>query len=261
MLLRRMMEHVRTQNWLAVFLDFVIVVVGVFIGIQLGNWNDVRLERSRASVYADRLLDDMKLEHVYILSLMDYMETTNAAGNRAYLGLTGQMAMDDEAIMINAFRTSQYNWYERRRTAFDEIVAAGMLSNVGDASLREVAIGLYNTPLFSIMQEEGQSAEYRRLFRETTEPVVAEALRLYCGDKEEETNGMPLILLTLDYPCETGLDPALLAQGVAALREDKALLRALRLRNAQRAGRLEDMQVTLAQLGLDRYVTDGAVQP
>jgi len=29
MLLRRMMQHVRTQNWFAVFLDFVIVVVGV----------------------------------------------------------------------------------------------------------------------------------------------------------------------------------------------------------------------------------------
>ena len=40
MILRRVMEHVRTQNWLAVGIDFVIVVVGVFVGIQLGNWNE-----------------------------------------------------------------------------------------------------------------------------------------------------------------------------------------------------------------------------
>ena len=33
MLLRRVMEHVRDQNWAAVAIDFVIVVVGVFIGI------------------------------------------------------------------------------------------------------------------------------------------------------------------------------------------------------------------------------------
>lgn len=32
MLLRRVIEHVRAQNWTAVGLDFVIVVVGVFIG-------------------------------------------------------------------------------------------------------------------------------------------------------------------------------------------------------------------------------------
>lgn len=34
------MEHVRAQNWTAIVLDFVIVVVGVFIGIQVSNWND-----------------------------------------------------------------------------------------------------------------------------------------------------------------------------------------------------------------------------
>ena len=40
MLLRRVIEHVRAQDWTAIFLDFVIVVVGVFIGIQVSNWND-----------------------------------------------------------------------------------------------------------------------------------------------------------------------------------------------------------------------------
>ncbi len=43
MLLRRVIEHVKTQNWTAVAIDFVIVVVGVFMGIQLGNWNEARL--------------------------------------------------------------------------------------------------------------------------------------------------------------------------------------------------------------------------
>ena len=42
MLLRRVIENVKAQNWLAVSLDFVIVVVGVFIGIQVANWNDAR---------------------------------------------------------------------------------------------------------------------------------------------------------------------------------------------------------------------------
>ena len=39
MLLRRIIEHVKTQNWTAVAIDFFIVVVGVFIGIQVSNWN------------------------------------------------------------------------------------------------------------------------------------------------------------------------------------------------------------------------------
>ena len=45
MILRRVIEHVKTQNWTAVALDFVIVVVGVFIGIQVANWNEERKSR------------------------------------------------------------------------------------------------------------------------------------------------------------------------------------------------------------------------
>lgn len=40
MLLRRITEHIKGQNWAAIGIDFVIVVVGVFIGIQVSNWNE-----------------------------------------------------------------------------------------------------------------------------------------------------------------------------------------------------------------------------
>ena len=46
MLLRRITEHVKAQNWTAVALDFFIVVIGVFIGIQVANWNDASWRRS-----------------------------------------------------------------------------------------------------------------------------------------------------------------------------------------------------------------------
>ncbi len=45
MLLRRITEHVKAQNWFAVGLDFLIVVMGVFMGLQLDNWNAERLDR------------------------------------------------------------------------------------------------------------------------------------------------------------------------------------------------------------------------
>jgi hypothetical protein len=40
MLLRRIIEHTNAQNWTAIMIDFVIVVVGVFIGIQAANRNE-----------------------------------------------------------------------------------------------------------------------------------------------------------------------------------------------------------------------------
>ncbi|WP_425411071.1 hypothetical protein [Hyphococcus sp.] len=61
MLLRRITEHVKTQNWTAVALDFVIVVVGVFIGIQVANWNAAREQRTQEAVYLQRLAQDFAL--------------------------------------------------------------------------------------------------------------------------------------------------------------------------------------------------------
>ena len=58
MILRRITEHVKTQNWFAIGLDFVIVVVGVFIGIQVSNWNEARGERRAYREAMTRLAEE-----------------------------------------------------------------------------------------------------------------------------------------------------------------------------------------------------------
>jgi hypothetical protein len=59
MILRRVREHVSRHNWFAVTIDFVIVVIGVFVGIQASNWNQGRLERQQAREYRAMLADDL----------------------------------------------------------------------------------------------------------------------------------------------------------------------------------------------------------
>ena len=59
MILRRFTQHVKDQNWTAVGLDFFIVVIGVFIGIQVSNWNAERADRFDESVFLARLHDDI----------------------------------------------------------------------------------------------------------------------------------------------------------------------------------------------------------
>jgi len=45
MLLRRVMDHVRDQNWFAVGIDFVSVVAGIPIAFQVTEWNEDREDR------------------------------------------------------------------------------------------------------------------------------------------------------------------------------------------------------------------------
>ena len=59
MLLRRITKHVKDQNWFAVGLDFLIVVIGVFVGLQVANWNDARADRVSERSYLERLSTDL----------------------------------------------------------------------------------------------------------------------------------------------------------------------------------------------------------
>lgn len=65
MLLRRVTKHVKDQNWFAVGVDFVIVVIGVFIGIQVANWNTARIDRAEESAFLKTLQQDvLELERI-----------------------------------------------------------------------------------------------------------------------------------------------------------------------------------------------------
>jgi hypothetical protein len=58
MILRRLTEHVKTQNWFAIGLEFLILVVGVFFGLQVNNWNEERTNSHREAAYLVALQED-----------------------------------------------------------------------------------------------------------------------------------------------------------------------------------------------------------
>jgi|GEM_PF-4355150 len=56
MILRHLTKHVKDQNWFAVGLDFFIVVVGVFVGLQVQQWSQsIRSGRCRSSAICWRI--------------------------------------------------------------------------------------------------------------------------------------------------------------------------------------------------------------
>lgn len=60
MLLRRITKHVKDQNWFAVSIDFAIVVVGVFVGLQVSNWNADMAQQSRGDKIKVRLAAEFR---------------------------------------------------------------------------------------------------------------------------------------------------------------------------------------------------------
>lgn len=109
MLLRRVMEHVKAENWFAVGLDFVIVVVGVVIGIQVSNWNEERQLAAQERSYLGQLRDEILDNHGVVDLRMRYNSEVVAAGERAlaYLDGDGDCGSDCAGLLIDFFQSSQ----------------------------------------------------------------------------------------------------------------------------------------------------------
>lgn len=54
--------RLREQDWFAVVIELVVVVVGILIALQLDQWADARKERAQERVYLERLRDDLTAE-------------------------------------------------------------------------------------------------------------------------------------------------------------------------------------------------------
>ena len=68
-MLRRVIEDVKTQNWFAVVLEFLIVVLSIFFALQANNWNEARKDRIDERRLISRLHVDVtwrrELTHLY----------------------------------------------------------------------------------------------------------------------------------------------------------------------------------------------------
>ena len=61
MLLRRITQHVKDQNWFAVGIDFLIVVFGVYIGVWIGGYQERQSTLQKQQLVVEALRQDMIL--------------------------------------------------------------------------------------------------------------------------------------------------------------------------------------------------------
>ena len=229
MILRRITEHVKTQNWFAVALDFVIVVAGVFIGIQVANWNEARLTDQKAAVFSERLRADLRGEAWSFEFMGGYYRQVLANARRAHDALSGRAPLDDEALLVAAYRATQYQGFVRRRATWEELSSTGELGLIRDPALRQLAMDVYEVPAYDWTVNDGRSSAYRQAFRRTVDLPVQDALAAACGDRIIEEGDFAGIAGTLDYPCDPDLDAEAAAVAAQALRADPDILPLLRL--------------------------------
>jgi hypothetical protein len=241
MSLRRVIEHARQQQWTAIGIDLVIVIVGVFLGIQVSNWNVEREASQRGATFSERLKADLQEEAWYYQLQIEYSRDVLANAERAVDALSGRSAESNEAVLISAYRATQYKQKARRRSTYDELVSTGTIGLIKSQVLRNTALQVYNFPTLENIAREGMQSRYREAFRMTLPNDVQRALNRNCGDRFVRAGDYKALDDVIDYPCKTGLPEPEIDAAVQALRANATLVPLLRLRIADVETRLFDL--------------------
>ena len=222
MLLRHVIEHVRDQNWIAVGIDFVIVVIGVFVGIQVANWNEALADERLGRVYAARLTADLEQDLTSRSGLVAYYGAVLDSVQRTDTLLADPQA-DAKELVVAAYRASEINYQPPSRATWDEIVSSG------DTGLlpRDVASSAAEYFAFDTARnvlELLNASAYRHSVRTAIPLAVQKALRAGCSDlrnkAQQITSFMP--------DCALDLEPGMIEETAAALRAAPAVQANLR---------------------------------
>ena len=242
MIFRRFLQRFQHQPWGSIATELAIVIIGVFIGMQVSNWNEERETAQKAAVFSARLTDDLRREAWAYESLINYSRQTNANQRRVLDAMAGESALSDEQFVISAYRATQYKDYNRYRATYDELVSTGNIGLVADQALRQAAVALFTTNFIEQIMLQTRESEYRRVFRESVSAPVQEALLVRCGDRLAHELDYAAIESELDYPCTLDLSPEKIQAAATALKAMPRFVPALQVRFADNQTALTDLQ-------------------
>jgi hypothetical protein len=141
MLLRRISKHVKDQNWFAVLIDFVIVVFGVFIGIQVANWNDARASKLQETAILEQLNDEFIEIRTALEKQITIREGYTDNLRQLVTGLEGSGPMPDEFAIKSALIAARSTGRRPAASAaYLQLTANGDLARLSNEDLKQTLI-------------------------------------------------------------------------------------------------------------------------
>lgn len=145
MLLRRITKHVNDQNWVAVGIDMLVVVLGIFIGFQLNNWNVERQNVQKGESYLERIAEELEQDIRFFDGVLRSNE--RSIENAQFLLDTidnEDLVRDDPTRFITSIASIGGSIVVNiSKNTFEEIKFSGNLELIKDEDLRNKIANYY----------------------------------------------------------------------------------------------------------------------
>jgi hypothetical protein len=136
-ILRRIAASLKQQHWTGVFIELVIVVLGVFLGMQVSNWNADRGERAAEIGYLGGLKEDVDYSTETLQRFIHSLEAQQTARARLFEfandpKTTLEPAQRDRLVLVGLFELPQLDISE---VTFETLKSSGRLAAIRSPKL------------------------------------------------------------------------------------------------------------------------------
>jgi hypothetical protein len=240
LILRRLSTNLKAQDWTAISIELILVIVGVFVGTQVSNWNADRLERGQTQRMLVQLKPELRGMISYFENAREYYATTRSYAQTAFSGWDRDPGISDEQFVIAAYQASQIIGIGTDGQNWALIFGAQRLQNIEDAQLRR-ALSTLMASDFTTVANSAVSTKYRENVRRVIRDSVQVAIRDHCGDRLDPARSSVVALLP--QTCRLRIPPAIAASVASALRKQPGLVGDLRWHLAAVANLLTNIDI------------------
>ena len=147
MIIGRMRKHLAQQDWIAITVDVVVILVGILLAFQIERWADELRSRSLEEDYLFRLKQDLGTEIVRMTQAWDYAEDRiQAAKFLAQVVNDSSIVVDSPNDLSWALETVTWRSYPQINAfVFGELQNSGNLTLIRSESLRQNLTDHYTT--------------------------------------------------------------------------------------------------------------------
>lgn len=216
MAIRRFREHVTTHNWFAVGIDILIVIVGVFLGLQANNWNQARAERAASRAYGAEIIENLRANEISIDDQVAYYRRVLGHALAALNVLETPGSPMGEAFLIDSYQASQVRQRLLAQTAYDEMQSAGLGRTIAGPEIR-ARLSAYYAQMPQIHAFTMTVTGYRDRIRRAMPIAIQRQLRERCGDVNRTLPG-GVVGSMLPERCVLRLDEDTVARAAARIR-------------------------------------------
>lgn len=169
MFYRKLLTHLREQNWFAAGLDFIIVVIGIFVALQVNKLNQEYQDRIDEKDYMHCLLNDAIYNEQQIKDVIDAhrRRATNAKQALDVLMDVDAVVQDQSKLVFHMMLAIDIASVKLFHGTYDELVSTGKLAILRDDKLKKLLQEEVATNRFVL----GSLDNFRRLSTDTVRPA------------------------------------------------------------------------------------------